>query len=127
MLLLPPQLIYGGKAVQSLPKYEFPKSFSLSVNSTHYSNSEEFVKFIEGILVPYFTKKHLNLGLTSDQKGPLIFDVFTTQMTSDVKEVIEKHSFIVAKVPGNMTKYSQVLDLTVSKYAKALTRKKFNE
>ena len=35
---LPPQLIYGGKTTQILPKYEFPKSFSLSVNPTHYSN-----------------------------------------------------------------------------------------
>ena len=60
-------------------------------------------------------------------KGLLIFDVFTGQMTSDIKEVIEKHNFIVVNVPGNMTKYYQVLDLTVNKYAKAFTRKKFNE
>ena len=102
---LPPQLIYGGKATQSLPKYEFPKSFSLSVNPTHYSNSQKSMRFIEEILVPYFTKKHLDLALTADQKGLLIFDVFTGQMTSDVKEVIEKHNFIVVNVPGNMTKY----------------------
>ena len=53
--------------------------------------------------------------------------MFTGQMNSDVKEVLEKHNFIVVKVPGNMTKYYQVLDLTVNKYAKAFTRKKFNE
>ena len=56
-------------------------------------------------------------------KGLLIFDVFTGQMTSDIKEVIEKHNFVVVNVPGNMTKYYQVLDLTVNKYAKAFTRK----
>ena len=72
--------------------------------------------------MPYFTKKRRDLGLTADQKGLLIFDVFTGQMTSDVKEVIEKHIFIVVNVPGNMTKYDQVLDLTVNKYAKAFTR-----
>ena len=77
---------------------------------------------MEQILVPYFTKKRRDLGLTADQKGLLIFDVFTGQMTSDVKEVIEKHIFIVVNVPGNMTKYDQVLDLTVNKYAKAFTR-----
>ena len=48
-------------------------------------------------------------------------------MTSDVKEIIEKHNFIVVNVPGNMTKYYQVLDLTVNKYAKTFKRKKFNE
>ena len=72
--------------------------------------------------MPYFTKKRRDLGLTADQKGLLIFDVFTGQMTSDVKEVIEKHIFIVVNVPGNMTKYDQVLDLTVNKYAKAFIR-----
>ena len=57
----PPQLIYGGKTTQSLAKYEFPKSFSLSVNPTHYSNSQESIKFIKEILVPYFTKKRQDL------------------------------------------------------------------
>ena len=47
-------------------------------------------------------------------------------MTSDVKEVIKKHDFIVVNFPGNTTKYYQVLDLTVNKYAKTFTRKKFN-
>ena len=74
---LPPQFIYGGKTTQSLPKYEFPKSFSLSVNPTHYSNSQESIKFMKEILVSYFTKKHQDLGLTPDQKGLPIFDVFT--------------------------------------------------
>ena len=118
--ILPPQLIYGGNTTQSLPKYEFLKSFSLSVTPTHYSNSQESIKFIEKILVPYFTKKRQDLGLTANQKGLLIFNVFTGQMSSDVQEVIEKHNFIVVNVPGNMTKYYQVLDLTVNKYAKEI-------
>ena len=32
------QLIYGHKTNQSLPRYQFPKEFSLSVNLKHYSN-----------------------------------------------------------------------------------------
>ena len=47
-------------------------------------------------------------------------------MTTEVRQVIEAHNFSV-NVPANMTKYYQVLDLTVNKYAKAFTRKKFNE
>ena len=124
---LPPQLIYGGKTTQSLPKYEFPKSFSLSVNPTHYSNSQESIKFIKEILVPYFTKKRQDLGLSFDQKALIIFYVFTGQMTTEVREVIETHNLIVVNVPANMTKHYQVLDLTVNKYAKAFTRRKFNE
>ena len=76
--------------------------------------------------MPYFAKKRRDLGLTADQKGLIIFGVFTGQMTFDIKEVVEKPNFIVVNVLGNMKKYYQVLDLTVNKYAKAFTRKKFH-
>ena len=36
---LPMQLIYGGKTLKSLPNFEFPDSFSLSVNPKHFSNT----------------------------------------------------------------------------------------
>ena len=42
---LPIQLIYGGKTAQSLPRYKFPKDFSLSVNPKHFSNTTESLKF----------------------------------------------------------------------------------
>ena len=38
---LPIQLIYEGKTTQSLPPYQFPAPFSLSVNEKHFSNNEE--------------------------------------------------------------------------------------
>ena len=37
---LPVQLIYGGKTTQSLPRFEFPKDFSLSTNPKHFSNTD---------------------------------------------------------------------------------------
>ena len=46
------QLIYGRKTKQSLPRFDFPTNFSLSVNKKHYSNEEESMKFIKKILVP---------------------------------------------------------------------------
>ena len=36
---LPIQLIYGRKTLQSLPRFEFPKVFSLSANEKHFSNT----------------------------------------------------------------------------------------
>ena len=66
---LPPQWIYGGKTTQSLPKYELPKSFSLSVNPTYYSNSQESIKFIEELLVPYFTMKRRDLDHRSKRSS----------------------------------------------------------
>ena len=124
---LPPQLIYSRKTTQSLSKYEFPKSFSLSVNPTHYNNSKESIKFIEEILVPHFTKKLQDLGLNIDHKALIIFYVFSGQMIAEVKKVIETHNLVVVNVPENMANYYQVLDLTVNKYAQAFTRKKFSE
>ena len=44
---LPMQLIYGGKTTQSLPKFKFPSSFSLSVNEKHFSNTNESITLIE--------------------------------------------------------------------------------
>ena len=46
------QLIYGGKTKQSLPKVNFPDSFSLSVNEKHFSNTNESLKLIEDIITP---------------------------------------------------------------------------
>ena len=43
---LPIQLIYGGKTTQSTPKVAFPKNFSLSVNPSHCSNSENRWSFL---------------------------------------------------------------------------------
>ena len=36
---LPIPLIYGGKSLQSLPRFEFLKAFSLSANEKHFSNT----------------------------------------------------------------------------------------
>ena len=43
---LPIHLIYGGETAQSIPKVVFQKKFGLSVNPSHYSNSEESLKFL---------------------------------------------------------------------------------
>ena len=77
---LPMQLIYGGKSNQSLPKYKFPASFSLSVNPTHYSNREESIKFLNKIILPYVIKTREQLSLPTDQKALFIFGVFIGQM-----------------------------------------------
>ena len=47
---LPMQPIYGGKTTQSLPRFGFPKDFSLSTNSKHFSNTDESLKFLKEAL-----------------------------------------------------------------------------
>ena len=84
---LPVQLIYGGKTSKSLPRVNFPKSFSLSANPKHYSNEQESIKVLEEIIIPYVKKERERLGMEKDQAALLIMDVFKGQMTSPVLKV----------------------------------------
>ena len=45
-------LIYSSKTKQTLPHYQFPIEFSLSVNKKHCSNEKESMKLIEEIMLP---------------------------------------------------------------------------
>ena len=50
---LPIQVIYGGKTKQSLPKLNFPKSFSVSLTENHGSITSKSVGFFMDIVFPY--------------------------------------------------------------------------
>ena len=59
--------------------------------------------------------------------GLVIMDVFTGQMTSEVKEVLQENKILVTNAPANMTRFYQPLDLTVNGSAKRFIAKKFND
>ena len=80
-VFLPMQLIYGGKIQQSLPKYKFPPSFSLSVNEKHFSNTNESLKLIEEVILSYVENERRRLEGDENQAALLIIDVFRGQMT----------------------------------------------
>ena len=42
---LPIQLIYGGKPLQSLQRFEFAKAFLLSANEKHFSTPQSLLSF----------------------------------------------------------------------------------
>ena len=104
---LPMQLIYGGKTIQCLPKYKFPKHFYLSFHQKHFSNTTESLKYLKEVIVPYVTNQRNLLNLPNDQKALVIMDVFTGQMTSAVLEAYEQANICIVNVPPNMTKYYQ--------------------
>ena len=56
---LPFQLIYQGKTTQSLPKIDFSDGFSLSVNEKHFNNTQESIKFLKEIVIPFVDKKKI--------------------------------------------------------------------
>ena len=123
---LPMQLIYGGKTLQSLPRYQFPQSFSLSVNPKHYSNTTESLKLLNEIIIPYVKKIRSSEDIPNDQYYLVIMDVFTGQKTSEVLDLLNANKILVTNVPLNMTKYYQPLDLTVNGYAKKFMSRKFS-
>ena len=73
---VPIQLIYGGKTTKSLPRFEFPKDFSLSTNPKHFSNTDESLKFLKEVIKPYVIKQRQTLKCSTDQKSLVIMDVY---------------------------------------------------
>ena len=57
---LPLQLIYGGKTERSIPRYKFPKFFSLSASPKHFLNTSESLKLIDiyNLSSPYTIRLH---------------------------------------------------------------------
>ena len=100
---LPVQLIYGGKTSKSLPRVNFPKSFSLSANPKHYSNEQESIKVLEEIIIPYVKKERERLEMEKDQAALLIMDVFKGQMASRVLKVLSNNNILLKSVPANFT------------------------
>ena len=123
---LPIQLIYGGKTKQSLPRFKFPDSFSLSCNPKHYSNTEESLKLIDEILVPYVNSQREILR-NPKQEALLIMDVFRGQITDDVTNRLKEKNIHVVLVPNNMTHLFQPLDLTVNKHCKLFLKNCFSK
>ena len=108
---LPVQLIYGGKTSKSLPRVNFPKSFSLSANPKHYSNEQESIKVLEEIIIPYVKKERERLGMEKDQAALLIMDVLKGQMTSPVLKFLSNNNILLQSVPANFTYLFQPLDV----------------
>ena len=85
------QLIYGDKTKQSLPRFKFPESFSLSANPKHFSNKAESLKVIEEIILPYVKQQCQELEKL-DQAVILIMDVFRGQMTEEVVSMLRTNN-----------------------------------
>ena len=94
---------------------------------THYSSTEESIKVIEQIIMPYLKREREKLDLPADYSALLIMDVFKGQMTPPVLELLKESNILLVEVPNNMTHLFQPLDLTVNSWAKNFMREKFAE
>ena len=118
-------MIYTGKTSQSIPKIQFPNGFSLSANLKGYSNDTESLKFLKEIILPYVKSERERLGLET-QLALLIYDVFQGQTTGKFLDVLKDNNILSMKIPPNMTHVFQLLDLTVSKFAKNFMKGMFS-
>ena len=116
-VFLPMQLIYGGKTSKSLPRVEFPDSFTLSVNEKHYSNEQESLKLLDEVIIPYVTSEREKLQLPI-QPALSLMDVFKGQMTTPVIDKLVENNILLVKVPPNLTHIYQPLDVAVNGTAK---------
>ena len=72
---LPFQAIYKEKTKQSLPKITFPTGLSLSANMKHHGNTQEVLKNLKEIVIPYVKAERKKIG-NPDQFPLLIWDIF---------------------------------------------------
>ena len=106
---LPMQLIYGWKTNQSLPRFKFPESFSLSENPKHYSNTLESIKVIDEVKTPYVNAQREILS-NPNEEALLTFDMFRGQITGEVTSRLLQNNIYFVTVPFKMTHLSQPLD-----------------
>ena len=71
---------------------------------------------VSQIIVPYVKKMRKSKGLGKKQMALVIMDVFTEQMTKEVKEILQKNNILVTNVPANMARFYQPLHLTVCSF-----------
>ena len=121
---LPTQLIYGGNTNESLLRFKFSGSFSLSVNPKHYSNSLESIKIIDEVIIPYVNAQ-LEILSNPYQAALLIFDVFRGQIADEFTSHLLQNNIYFVTVPNNMTRLFQPLDLTVNGHCKKFMKNEF--
>ena len=125
---LPMQLIYAGKTDRCHPiGIEFPRGFHITHSPNHWSNEELAIQHISEIVIPYVEKMKEELGLPSDQKSLLIYDVFKGQTTERYKEFIQENDLVNVHVPPNLTQKFQPLDINVNGVAKGFLKAEFQK
>ena len=106
---LPIQLIYAGKTEQSLPKYSFPPSFSVTFTENHWSNTEKSVQFFKEIIFPYLEDTKRSKSYSLEQHALIIMDTFKGQDNDTLKKLCAENNCDVVMIPHNLTNKFQPL------------------
>lgn len=122
---LPAQLIYKGKTPACLPKFDFPDTWNVTYNESHWANESTMLVYIERVLLPYVVSIRKNQNLSSTQPALVIFDHFKGQITNSLFNCLEQHNILVVTVPARCTDRLQPMDLSVNKSIKDKLRFSF--
>ena len=82
------------------------KSFSLGANKKHFSNTQELLRLLDEIIIPYVEKERDMLQLAHDHPALLIIDVSSGQLTKAVIDKMHDNYIKLEKVLPNMKWYS---------------------
>ena len=86
-----------------IPRFKFSGDFSLSINPTHFSNTDESLKISRNYhSLPRKTAKYLS-NLAFDHPALQILDVFKDQLTELVLNELKGHHILTYQVLANMT------------------------
>ena len=89
---LPPQLIYPGSTLKSLPKnVNFPSDWHLTTTPNHWSNENTMISYIEKVIVPYVESKRKELQLPPTFPALMLFDHFSGQTSQVIFDTLKKH------------------------------------
>lgn len=122
---LPMQIVYKGKTERCHPKYNFPIDWSITHSPNHWSTEQTMLEYVGDIIVPYVKRQRELLG--EEKSAVVIMDNFTGQVTTAVKDLLEKNDINICLLPANTTDRLQPLDVSVNKPAKDFLRNKFEE
>lgn len=85
------------------PKSEFSKKKnSLSANPKHFSKEEHSLK-LQDVIISYMQNERGRLGLDISHPGLLIIDVFRSNTTTTIKNLLGSNDIYFSKVRANMT------------------------
>ena len=82
---------------------------------------------LENVIIPYVEKQRVSLNLDFDHPALVNMDVFKSQMTCAVRELLKENDILLGKVPANLTYLFQPLDVQggPNGYVKRFMKKKF--
>ena len=124
---LPIQLICTGTTRHSLPKYDFPVSFSVRFTKNHWSNTDKSIKFFDEIIFCYPQKVKEEKRLPEEQHSVVIMDIFKGYDNGILKEFFSKNKCEIVIILHNRTNKFQSLYLTVYKIEKAFIQNRFSD